>query len=209
MATDPTGDGLPPTVKPDASSGTPIRLVQNYWFELHRLTSASFSIVAADLSPATFVPLTIGATISDTIDLVEDNPTGTVNTFLPIKLVSTKINTSVTSIFCRRGTTEAEKPFFRAIEWGKFPPADKTTLVTAITDSSTTIVLTSSLEFPAPTAPATGTIYIGTEFITYTANNTGTGTLTGVTRGISGTSATAHQCWCYCYISTCLSLSLW
>ena len=71
---------------------------------------------------------------------------------------------------------------------GTTPGAATTTLATTIDSSITTIVLTSSAAFPA-----TGTIQIGTEFITYTANNTGTGTLTGATRGTSGTTAAAHS----------------
>ena len=71
---------------------------------------------------------------------------------------------------------------------GTAPGVATTTLATTINSSITTIVLTSSVGFPAA-----GTIQIGTEFITYTANNTGTGTLTGATRGASGTTAAAHS----------------
>ena len=64
-----------------------------------------------------------------------------------------------------------------------------TTLATALTNTTgTTVVLTSSAAFPA-----TGTIQIGTEFITYTANNTGTGTLTGGARGANGSTAATHS----------------
>jgi hypothetical protein len=72
---------------------------------------------------------------------------------------------------------------------GTAPGAATTTLATALTNTTgTTIVLTSSVGFPAA-----GTIQIGTEFITYTANNTGTGTLTGGARGANGSTAATHS----------------
>ncbi len=64
-----------------------------------------------------------------------------------------------------------------------------TTLATALTNTTgTTVVLTNSAAFPS-----TGTIQIGTEFITYTANNTATGTLTGGARGANGSTAATHS----------------
>jgi len=64
-----------------------------------------------------------------------------------------------------------------------------TTLQTALTDTvGTTIVLNSSAAFPA-----TGTIQIENEFITYTNNNTATNTLTGGARGANGTTAATHS----------------
>ena len=64
-----------------------------------------------------------------------------------------------------------------------------TTLATALTNTTgTTVVLTSSAAFPS-----SGTIQIGTEFITYTANNTATGTLTGGARGANGSTAATHS----------------
>ncbi len=67
--------------------------------------------------------------------------------------------------------------------------AATTTLATALTNTTgTTVVLTSSAAFPA-----SGTIQIGTEFITYTANNTATGTLTGGARGANGSTAATHS----------------
>ena len=64
-----------------------------------------------------------------------------------------------------------------------------TTLATALTNTTgTTVVLTSSAAFPA-----SGTIQIGTEFITYTSNNTGTGTLTGGARNANGSTAATHS----------------
>ena len=72
---------------------------------------------------------------------------------------------------------------------GTIPGSATTTLATALTNTTgTTVVLTSSVGFPAA-----GTIQIGTEFITYTANNTGTGTLTGGARGANGSTAATHS----------------
>ena len=62
-----------------------------------------------------------------------------------------------------------------------------TEVKTAITNSSTSVELKSSGSFPAA-----GTILIGTEIMTYTANNTTTNVLSGLTRGTNGTSAAAH-----------------
>ena len=64
-----------------------------------------------------------------------------------------------------------------------------TALKNAITSSSSTsdITLKKSVNFPSE-----GTILIGTEFITYTSNNTTTGVLSGIARGASGSTATTH-----------------
>ena len=64
---------------------------------------------------------------------------------------------------------------------------NETTLNGAINNSITTVTLTDSTQFPAA-----GTILIGTELITYTANNSTTGALTGCTRGTSSTTAAIH-----------------
>ena len=67
--------------------------------------------------------------------------------------------------------------------------AATTTLAANITNTvDTTIVLTSSAAFPA-----TGSIRIGTEDISYTANNTTTNTLSGGARNINGTTPTTHS----------------
>ena len=63
-----------------------------------------------------------------------------------------------------------------------------TTLATALTDTITTdIVLTSSAAFPP-----SGEIRIGTEDISYTNNDTGTGILSGGARGVNGTTKSTH-----------------
>ena len=64
---------------------------------------------------------------------------------------------------------------------------NETTLNGAITSSATTVTVDDSTQFPS-----SGTFLIGTELITYTANNDTTGVLTGCTRGTSSTTAAAH-----------------
>ena len=63
-----------------------------------------------------------------------------------------------------------------------------TTLKTTINDTTTTIVLNSSTQFPS-----TGEIRIGTEDISYTNNDTSTGTLSGGAREVNGTTKAAHS----------------
>jgi len=65
--------------------------------------------------------------------------------------------------------------------------SNETTLDGTITSSATSIILTNSINFPS-----VGTILIGTELISYTANNTGTNIISGCTRGANSTTATAH-----------------
>jgi hypothetical protein len=63
------------------------------------------------------------------------------------------------------------------------------TLSTALTDTTTTtVVLANSTAFPA-----SGEIRIGTEDISYAANDTGTGTLSGGARGANGTTKALHS----------------
>ena len=64
-----------------------------------------------------------------------------------------------------------------------------TTLATTLADSAlaTTVVLTNSAAFPS-----TGEIRIGTEDISFTANNTSTNTLSGGARAQNGTTRAAH-----------------
>ena len=64
-----------------------------------------------------------------------------------------------------------------------------TTLSTAITNTTdTTIVLADSTQFPG-----SGEIRIGSEDISYTNNNTATGTLSGGARNVNGTSPSTHS----------------
>ena len=67
-------------------------------------------------------------------------------------------------------------------------PATTTLATTIAADAAvTTVVLTSSAAFPS-----SGTIQIGTEEITFTANDTGTGTLSGGARQANGTTLALH-----------------
>jgi hypothetical protein len=62
-----------------------------------------------------------------------------------------------------------------------------TTLATTINDTITDIVLTDSTAFPT-----SGEIRIGTEDISFAANDTSTGTLSGGAREVNGTTKSAH-----------------
>ena len=62
------------------------------------------------------------------------------------------------------------------------------TLDGALTSGSSSIVLDDSTGFPA-----TGTVLINSERITYTSNTTGTGTLSGLSRGADNTTAASHS----------------
>jgi len=64
---------------------------------------------------------------------------------------------------------------------------NETTLNGTITNSVTSITLTDSTQFPA-----SGIVLIGTELITFSANNISTGVLTVTARGSNGTTAAAH-----------------
>ena len=65
-------------------------------------------------------------------------------------------------------------------------PVNETTLTADISSSSTTIVLADSTKFPSCSTMSgvCGTVQIGEEKISYTANDKTTGTLTGVVRGV-------------------------
>ena len=79
---------------------------------------------------------------------------------------------------------------------GRVVPPTLTTLVGTLADDafgtggspSTDITLTATAAFPT-----TGTIQIGTELITYTGNNTGTNTITGIARAASGSTRSTHS----------------
>jgi hypothetical protein len=70
---------------------------------------------------------------------------------------------------------------------GQASGAATTTLATTINDTITDIVLTDSTAFPT-----SGEIRIGTEDISFTANDTSTGTLSGGAREVNGTTKSAH-----------------
>jgi hypothetical protein len=66
-------------------------------------------------------------------------------------------------------------------------PATTTLVTTLPDDATTTVVLTDSTAFPT-----SGEIRIGTEDISFTANDTGTGTLSGGARAVNGTTRAEH-----------------
>ena len=71
---------------------------------------------------------------------------------------------------------------------GTSPGPATTTLATTLPDDSTTdVVLTNSAAFPA-----SGEIRIDSEDISYTANDTGTNTLSGGSRAVNGTTRASH-----------------
>ena len=73
--------------------------------------------------------------------------------------------------------------------WGGTVAGEITsTLDGALTSSSSSIVLDDSNGFPA-----SGTVLIDNERIAYTSNTTGTGTLSGLTRGSDNTTAASHS----------------
>ena len=73
--------------------------------------------------------------------------------------------------------------------WGGTVAGEATsTLDGALTNASTSIVLDDSSAFPA-----SGSVLIDSERIAYTTNTTGTGTLSGLTRGSDNTTAASHS----------------
>ena len=143
------------------------------------------------LSGSTFT----NATFEDQKFMVTSVPTSTTFTItMAVNESGTAItNAGSASVLCYYTVGPSQQ--LGAFGWGTglyggvVNGAATTTLATALTNTTgTTVVLTSSAAFPAA-----GTIQIGTEFITYTANNTGTGTLTGGARGANGSTAATHS----------------
>jgi len=136
------------------------------------------------------------ATFNDVKFMVTSVPTSTTFTItLPANVTGTTLasgNTSTTiQIYYSVGPAQQVSGFgFGTGLFGGTSPGPATsTLATALTDTTTTnIVLASSNSFPA-----SGTIRIGTEDISYTANNTGTNTLSGGARNVNGTTASTHS----------------
>ena len=136
------------------------------------------------------------ATFNGVKFMVTSVPTSTTFTItLPANVTGTTLasgNTSTTiQIYYSVGPAQQVSGFGfgTGIYGGTIPGVAANTLATALTDTTTTnIVLASSNLFPA-----SGTIRIGTEDISYTANNTGTNTLSGGARSINGTTATTHS----------------
>jgi len=143
------------------------------------------------LSGSTFT----NATFQDQKFMVTSTPSSTTFT---ITMTTNEAGTPVTnagsaSVLCYynvgASTQESGFGWSSGLFGGEVNGAVTTTLATALTDTTTTnIVLTSSNLFPA-----SGTIRIGTEDISYTANNTGTNTLSGGARGANSTTAATHS----------------
>ena len=143
------------------------------------------------LSGSTFT----NATFEDNKFMVTSVPSGTTFTItMDANETGTPLSTAGSaSVLCYYSVGPAQQ--LGGFGWGaglfggtSIGPAT-TTLQTALTNTTgTTIVLNSSSAFPA-----TGTIQIENEFITYTNNNTTTNTLTGGARGADGTTAATHS----------------
>ena len=143
------------------------------------------------LSGSTFT----NATFEDEKFMVTSVPSGTTFTItMDTNEAGTPLSTAgSTSVLCYYTVGPAQQ--LGGFGWGaglfggtSIGPS-ATTLQTALTNTTgTTIVLASTSAFPA-----SGTIQIGTEFISYTNNNTTTNTLTGGARGVDGTTAATHS----------------
>ena len=143
------------------------------------------------LSGSTFT----NATFEDEKFMVTSVPSGTTFTItMDTNEAGTPLSTAgSTSVLCYYTVGPAQQ--LGGFGWGaglfggtSIGPS-ATTLQTALTNTTgTTIVLNSSSAFPAA-----GTIQIGSEFISYTNNNTTTNTLTGGARGVDGTTAATHS----------------
>jgi len=143
------------------------------------------------LSGSTFT----NATFEDNKFMVTSVPSGTTFTItMDANESGTPLSTTGSaSVLCYYSVGPAQQ--LGGFGWGaglfggtSIGPAT-TTLQTALTNTTgTTIVLASTSAFPA-----TGTIQIENEFITYTNNNTATNTLTGGARGADGTTAATHS----------------
>ena len=142
------------------------------------------------LSGSTFT----NATFEDNKFMVTSTPSATTFT---ITMATNEAGTPVTnagsaSVLCYYTvgpvTQESGFGWSSGLFGGEVNGAVTNTLASTINDAVTNIPLTSSNSFPA-----SGTIRIGTEDISYTANNTGTNTLSGGAREVNGTTKAAHS----------------
>ena len=142
------------------------------------------------LSGSTFT----NATFEDNKFMVTSTPSATTFT---ITMATNEAGTPVTnagsaSVLCYYtvgpATQESGFGWSSGLFGGEVNGAVTNTLASTINDAVTDIPLTSSNSFPA-----SGTIRIGTEDISYTANNTGTNTLSGGAREVNGTTKAAHS----------------
>ena len=142
------------------------------------------------LSGSTFT----NATFEDEKFMVTSTPTPSTFT---ITMATNEAGTPVTnagsaSVLCyyNVGSSTQESGFgwSSGLFGGEVNGAVTNTLASTINDAVTNIPLTNSSTFPA-----SGTIRIGTEDISYTANNTGTNILSGGAREVNGTTKAAHS----------------
>jgi len=121
---------------------------------------------------------------------IQNSSGGAYNDVTPIRLTNTAVaNAFTTATSTNSGgytTVTVTDPGFggQANDFVNITPLS-TTLNGAIDSSVTSIVLTSAAGFPA-----TGSVFIDSECITYTGISTNT--LTGCTRGTNGTTAASH-----------------
>ena len=142
------------------------------------------------LSGSTFT----NATFEDEKFMVTSVPSGTTFTItMAVAETGTPVtNSGSTSILCYYTVGPAQQ--LGGFGWGTglfggtSLGAATTTLASTINDAVTDIPLTDSSAFPS-----SGTIQIGSEFISYTNNNTTTNTLSGGAREVNGTTKSAHS----------------
>jgi hypothetical protein len=142
------------------------------------------------LSGSTFT----NATFEDEKFMVTSVPTGTTFTItMAVQETGTPVtNAGSTSVLCYYNVGPAQQlggfGFGTGLFGGTVLGAATTTLASTINDAVTSIPLTDSSAFPS-----SGTIQIGTEFISFTNNNTTTNTLSGGAREVNGTTAATHS----------------
>ena len=135
------------------------------------------------------------ATFEDVKFMVASVPTSTTFTItMDTQESGTPLSTSgSTSVLCYYAVGPSQQlggyGWGTALYGGTSLGAATTTLATTLIDSAavTDVVLTNSAAFPS-----TGEIRIGTEDISFTANNTSTNTLSGGARGANGTTKATH-----------------
>jgi hypothetical protein len=142
------------------------------------------------LSGSTFT----NATFEDEKFMVTSVPTGTTFTItMAAQETGTPVtNSGSTSVLCYYNVGPAQQlggfGFGTGLFGGTVLGAATTTLASTINDAVTSIPLTDSSAFPS-----SGTIQIGTEFISFTNNNTTTNILSGGAREVNGTTKSAHS----------------
>jgi hypothetical protein len=143
------------------------------------LTGSSFT--TADFEDKKFMATSIPTATSITITMASNETSGS----------TTNVGSARAQTYYTVGPAQELGGFgFGTGQWsGTASGPATTTLVTTIASDAavTTVVLTASTAFPT-----SGTIRIGTEDITFTANDTATGTLSGGARAQDGTTLAGH-----------------